>query len=102
MCCISIFGLLEQILTELQILCKFAHLYTMSSGIISLLRVGTNSTPINSEKSTMELNGPHYTEQKTLNLTLDLEIHQHLGSLKHVINLIMWIRDTGCYMSYGM
>jgi hypothetical protein len=27
----------------------------------------------------------------------DLEIHQHLGSLKHVINIIMWIRDTGCY-----
>jgi hypothetical protein len=20
-----------------------------------------------------------------------------LGSLKHVINIIMWIRDTGCY-----
>jgi hypothetical protein len=32
-----------------------------------------------------------------LNLTLDLEIHQHLGSLKHVIYIIMWIRDTGCY-----
>jgi hypothetical protein len=30
-------------------------------------------------------------------LTLDLEIHQHLGSLKHVINIIMWIRDSGCY-----
>jgi hypothetical protein len=30
-------------------------------------------------------------------LTLDLEFHQHLGSLKHVINIIMWIRDTGCY-----
>jgi hypothetical protein len=35
---------------------------------------------------------------KTSNLTVDLEIHQHLGSLKHVINVIMWIRDTGCYM----
>jgi hypothetical protein len=34
---------------------------------------------------------------ETSNLTLDLEIHQHLGSLKHVINIIMWIRDTGCY-----
>jgi hypothetical protein len=34
-----------------------------------------------------------------LNLTLDLEIHQHLGSFKHVINIIMWIRDTGCYTS---
>jgi hypothetical protein len=31
-------------------------------------------------------------------MTLDLEIHQHLGSLKHVINIIMWIRDTGCYI----
>jgi hypothetical protein len=34
---------------------------------------------------------------KTSNLTLDLEFHQHLGSLKHVINIIMWIRDMGCY-----
>jgi hypothetical protein len=31
------------------------------------------------------------------NLTLELEIHQHLGSLKHVINIIMWIRDMGYY-----
>jgi hypothetical protein len=28
-----------------------------------------------------------------LNLTLDLEIQQHLASLKHVINIIIWIRD---------
>jgi hypothetical protein len=35
-----------------------------------------------------------------LNLTLDLETHQHLGSLKHVINIIMWIRDMGCYNPY--
>jgi hypothetical protein len=35
--------------------------------------------------------------EKTSNLTLDWEIHQHLGSFKHVINIIMWIRDTGCY-----
>jgi hypothetical protein len=28
-------------------------------------------------------------EKKTLNLILDLEFHQHLGSLKHVINIIM-------------
>jgi hypothetical protein len=39
-----------------------------------------------------------YRIWKTSNLTLDLEIHQHLGSLKHVINIIMWIRDTGCYI----
>jgi hypothetical protein len=30
-------------------------------------------------------------------LILDLEFHQHLGSLKHVINIIMWVRDMGCY-----
>jgi hypothetical protein len=29
---------------------------------ISILRVGTNSAPINSEKSTTELNGPHFLE----------------------------------------
>jgi hypothetical protein len=34
----------------------------MSSGTISLLRVRTNSAPINYKKSTTELNGPHYTE----------------------------------------
>jgi hypothetical protein len=61
----------------------------MPSGTISLLRVGTNSAPINSEKSTTELNGPHFSEFGRPNLTLDLEIH--------VINIIMWIRDTGCY-----
>jgi hypothetical protein len=69
----------------------------MPSGTISLLIVGINSTQINSEKSTTELNGPHFSEFGILNLTLDLEIHQHLGSLKHVINIIMWIRDMGCY-----
>jgi hypothetical protein len=26
-----------------------------------------------------------------------LEFHQHLGSLKHVINIIMGFRDMGCY-----
>jgi hypothetical protein len=26
-----------------------------------------------------------------------LEFDQHLGSHKHVINLIMWFRDMGCY-----
>jgi hypothetical protein len=35
-----------------------------------------------------ELNGPHYTE---------LEFQQLLGSLKHVINLVMQIRYTGCH-----
>jgi hypothetical protein len=36
-----------------------------------------------------------YRNWKTSNLTLDLEIQQHLGSLKQVINVIIWIRDTG-------
>jgi hypothetical protein len=34
----------------------------MSSGTIYLLIVGTNSAPINSEKATTELNGPHFSE----------------------------------------
>jgi hypothetical protein len=34
---------------------------------------------------------------KTSNLDLDFEFQQLLGSLKHVINIIMWIRDMGCY-----
>jgi hypothetical protein len=33
----------------------------MPSGTISILRVGTNSGPINSEKSKTELNGPHFS-----------------------------------------
>jgi hypothetical protein len=69
-------------------------------GTIYLLRVWSEYAPINSEKSTTELNDPHFTEIGTLRiLTLDLEIYQHLGSLKHVINIIMWIRDMGCYNS---
>jgi hypothetical protein len=43
-----------------------------------------------------QLSGPHYTEQ-TLNLNLDFEFQQLLWSLKHMINIIIWIRDTGCY-----
>jgi hypothetical protein len=34
----------------------------MSSGTISILGVGTNSTPINSKNSMTELNGPHFSE----------------------------------------
>jgi hypothetical protein len=34
----------------------------MPSGTISILRVGTNSAPINSKKSMIELNGPHFLE----------------------------------------
>jgi hypothetical protein len=31
-------------------------------------------------------------------LILDLEFDQHLESHKHVINIIMWFRDMGCYI----
>jgi hypothetical protein len=34
---------------------------------------------------------------KTSNLILDFEFDQHLGSHKHVINIIMWFRDMGRY-----
>jgi hypothetical protein len=34
---------------------------------------------------------------RTSNLNPDFEFQQLLGSLKHVINVIMWIRYTGCY-----
>jgi hypothetical protein len=30
-------------------------------------------------------------------LILYFEFDQHLGSHKHVINIIMWFRDMGCY-----
>jgi hypothetical protein len=37
---------------------------------------------------------------KTSNLNLDFEFQQLLGSLKHMINIIMQIKDTRCYMAY--
>jgi hypothetical protein len=89
-------------LTYLQIFCRFANLYSMPSGTISLLRVWTNSISLNSEKLITELNDPHFTEIGILRiLTLDLEIQQHLGSPKLVINIIIWIRDMGCYICEG-
>jgi hypothetical protein len=36
---------------------------------------------------------------KTSSLILDFEFDQHLESHKHVINIIMWFRDMGCYNS---
>jgi hypothetical protein len=36
---------------------------------------------------------------QTSNLILDFEFDQHLESHKHVINIIMGFRDTGCYTS---
>jgi hypothetical protein len=40
----------------------------MPTGTISLLGVRTNTAPINSEKSTTGLNGPHYTELEKLRI----------------------------------
>jgi hypothetical protein len=40
----------------------------MSSERISLLRVWTNFIPVNSEKSTTELNDPHFTETRRLRI----------------------------------
>jgi hypothetical protein len=34
---------------------------------------------------------------KTSNLNSDFEIQQLLGSLEHIINIIIWIKDMGCY-----
>jgi hypothetical protein len=56
---------------------------------------------INSVKLLTELNGPHYTELENLNLNLDFEFQHLLGSLKHVINIIIRIRDMGCYRVLG-
>jgi hypothetical protein len=40
----------------------------MPPGTISLFGVWSYSAPINSEKSTTELNGPNYTELKILRI----------------------------------
>jgi hypothetical protein len=40
-------------------------------------------------------------EFETSNLILDFEFDQHLESRKHVINIIMWFRDIGCYSWQG-
>jgi hypothetical protein len=39
-------------------------------------------------------------EFANFNLILDFEFDQHLESRKHVINIIMWFRDMGCYRAY--
>jgi hypothetical protein len=40
-------------------------------------------------------------EFETSSLILDFEFDQHLGSHKHVINIIMRFRDMGCYKHPG-
>jgi hypothetical protein len=62
----------------------------MPPGTISRMGVWPDSAPIKSEKSTTELNGPHFIELENFRI-------QIIGSLKHVINIIICIRDTGCY-----
>jgi hypothetical protein len=61
------------------------------------LGVWSNSIPINYEQLQTELNGPHYIELETSNLNPNFEFQQLLVSLKHVTNLVMRIRDTGCH-----
>jgi hypothetical protein len=36
-------------------------------------------------------------EFENFEFDLDFEFDQHLESHKHVINIIMWFRDMGCY-----
>jgi hypothetical protein len=40
-------------------------------------------------------------EFETSSLILDFEFDQHLGSHKHVINIVMRFRDMGCYNRYA-
>jgi hypothetical protein len=65
----------------------------MSSETISLFIVWSNSIPINSKKLLTELIDPHYTEAYKLRIQiLILKSIKILGSLKHVINIILQIR----------
>jgi hypothetical protein len=53
--------------------------------------VWSNSIAINYKKLQTELNGTHYIELENPGF----EFQQLLVYLKHVINLVMWNRDTG-------
>jgi hypothetical protein len=48
----------------------------------------------NQQPSLMVHTNPEF---ETSNLILDFEFDHHLGSHKHVINIIMRFRDMGCY-----
>jgi hypothetical protein len=64
----------------------------MSSETISLLEVWFNSILINSQKLLTKLIGPHYTETYKLRIQiLILKSIKILGSLKHMINIILQI-----------
>jgi hypothetical protein len=69
----------------------------MSSGAISLLSVWTNSIHLIRKNRQLSLMVHTLQKLEDFKLKLRLEIQQHLGSLKHVINIIIWMRDTGCY-----
>jgi hypothetical protein len=64
----------------------------MSSETISLLEVWFNSILINSQKLLTKLISPHYTETYKLRIQiLILKSIEILGSLKHMINIILQI-----------
>jgi hypothetical protein len=71
--CIDLFGPLKQILLDLSNFCRFENLYKKSYGTISILRVWSNSIPINCHNLLTESIGPHYID--TPNLNPDFEIH---------------------------
>jgi hypothetical protein len=48
----------------------------------------------NQQPSLMVHTNPEF---ETSNLILDFKFDQHLESHKHVINIIIWFRDMGCY-----
>jgi hypothetical protein len=71
-------------------------MYNKSSGTNSILEVLSNSIPINSQNLLTEPISPHYTETYKLRIyILILKSIELIGSLKHVINIILQIR----YMS---
>jgi hypothetical protein len=67
----------------------------MISGTNSILEVEANSSILimkNRQPSLMVHTNPEFE---------NFEFDQHLGSHKHVINIIMWFRDMGCYIYDG-
>jgi hypothetical protein len=63
--------------------------------------VWSNSIPIKSQKLLTGLIGRHYTETCKLRIQiLILKSIEILGSLKHVINIILKIRCMECYSCY--
>jgi hypothetical protein len=71
----------------------------MPSGTISILRVGTNYAQL-------------ILKNRRVNLMVHTTLHlknfefnsrfRNSSTLKYVTNIIMWIRDTGCYTRTGI